>query len=134
MSSLPKLIKVAELIESLPEDMSDEEIHLTSRAYYQMREVFSRMFINSYAVETALRASQYQDMRQDSVWMLYTKIRLAQSYQTMSEYDSVEFYIKQIIPLSDSVKHPDDCWVALHYATNLCLSLLTIWQTTNLMR
>lgn len=134
MSSLPKLIKVAELIESLPEDMSDEEIHLTSRAYYQMGEVFSRMFINSYAAETALRASQYQDMRQDSVWMLYTKIRLAQSYQTMSEYDSVEFYIKQIIPLSDSVKHPDNYWVALHYATNLCLSLLTIWQTINLMR
>lgn len=114
MSSLPKLIKVAELIESLPEDMSDEEIHLTSRAYYQMGEVFSRMFINSYAAETALRASQYQDMRQDSVWMLYTKIRLAQSYQTMSEYDSVEFYIKQIMPLSDSVKHPDDYWVALN--------------------
>lgn len=52
---MPKLIKTAALVENLPEDMTDEEIHLTSRAYYQMAYVFQKMIMTSYAVETALK-------------------------------------------------------------------------------
>ncbi len=112
-SALPKLIKTVELIESLPEDMNDEELHLTSRAYYQMGHVFQTMIINSYAAETALRASQYQEIRQDTTWMLYTKVRLATQYQNMEEIDSVEYYIEQITALSDSVKYLQEYYMTL---------------------
>ena len=113
ISALPKLIKVAELVERLPEDMTDEEMYLTARAYYQMGEVFMRMFINSYETETALRAARYQEMRQDTAWMLHTKIRIASSHQVMGNIDSVDHYINQIIPLSDSVNHIMDYYTTL---------------------
>ena len=115
-SAMPKLIKTAALVENLPEDMTDEEIHLTSRAYYQMAYVFQKMIMTSYAVETALRASQYQDMRQDTAWMLFTKIRLAEYYQVTKNKDSVDYYLKQVIPLSDSVKYTYEYNTALRLA------------------
>lgn len=70
IGAMPKFIKTAELIERLPEDMSDEEMHLTSRTYYQMGEIFGKTDIYSYEIETMKRASYYQEFRQDTLWML----------------------------------------------------------------
>ena len=114
LSALPKYIKTAELVEGLPEDMSDEELHLTSRAYYQMGNVFRNMFMNSYEIEAFLRSSQYQDIRQDSTWMLYTKVALANAHQIVFNNDSVDYYLEQIIPLSDSINHFLEYHLTLH--------------------
>lgn len=105
LAAMPKLIKTAELLENLPEDMSDEEMNLTARAYYQMGIIFDHMFINSYETETMLRSSKYQEIRQDSTWLLRIKVKIALNYHVMTNIDSAEYYIKQIIPLSDSTKH-----------------------------
>lgn len=114
LSALPMLIKTAELVEGLPEDMSDEEMHLTSRAYYQMGNVFGNLFMNSYEIEAFHRAAQYQDMRQDSTWMLYTKVALAKAHQIVFNNDSVDYYLEQIIPLSDSINHFLEYHMTLH--------------------
>ena len=45
IEALSHLIKTDEINESLPEDMTDEEMHLTAKAYYQMGYVFDMMFI-----------------------------------------------------------------------------------------
>lgn len=114
LSALPMFIKTAELVEGLPEDMSDEEMHLTSRAYYQMGNVFRNLFMNSYEIEAFHRAAQYQDMRQDSTWMLYTKVALAKAHQIVFNNDSVDYYLEQIIPLSDSINHFLEYHMTLH--------------------
>lgn len=114
LSALPMFIKTAELVEGLPEDMSDEEMHLTSRAYYQMGNVFRNLFMNSYEIEAFHRAAQYQDMRQDSTWMLYTKVALANAHQIVFNNDSVDYYLEQIIPLSDSINHFLEYHMTLH--------------------
>lgn len=114
LSALPKFIKTAELVEGLPEDMSNEELHLTSRAYYQMGNVFRNMFMNPYEIETYHRATQYQDIRHDSTWMLYTKVALANAHQIVFNNDSVDYYLEQIIPLSDSINHFLEYHLTLH--------------------
>lgn len=119
ISAMPKLIKISELVENLPEDMTDEEMHLIARAYYQMGYIFENMFINSYEAETMLRASKYQDIRHDSLWMLRTKVKLALSHQVMKNIDSVEYYLKEITPLSDSIKYFTEYYMTLYIeATN----------------
>ena len=114
IGAMPKFIKTAELIERLPEDMSDEEMHLTSRAYYQMGEIFGKTDIYSYEIETIKRASYYQEFRQDTLWMLRSRRHIASAFQVMREYDSVDYYLKQIVPLSDSSKYVEEYWRMLH--------------------
>ena len=114
LPALNKFIKTAELVESLPEDMNDEELHLTARSYYQMGNVFVEMSNNAYQIETFLRASQYQNIRQDTAWRLYTKVALASSHLLVNNLDSVDYYLDQIKPLTDSTKFPYEYYRTLH--------------------
>ena len=60
--------------------------------------------------------SEPRNIRQDTAWMLFTKIRLAEYYQVTKNKDSVDYYLKQVIPLSDSVKYTYEYNTALRLA------------------
>ena len=60
LQAFPHFIHVAGNLEYLPEDMTDEEMLLASRAYYQMAYVFRRKMANN--AEIALTGISHAEM------------------------------------------------------------------------
>ena len=103
MQAFPHFIQVAEKLEYLPEDMTDEEMLLASRAYFQMAHVF-RLKIESNAEIDALRwALGYQRKVQDTTWIVKTSLELAFSFETLMENDSTRAYLDRMMPFMDTV-------------------------------
>ena len=103
MRAFPYFIQVAEKLEYLPEDMTDEEMLLASRAYYQMAYVFRRKIATNVEIDALQWALAYQRMVQDTTWMVRSSLELASAFSTIKETDSARYYHDFVTPYLDTV-------------------------------
>ena len=103
MRAFPYFIQVAEKLEYLPEDMTNEEKLLASRAYYQMAYVFRRKMANNAEIDALRWALAYQRMVQDTTWMVRSSLELANAFSTLKESDSARYYHDFVTPYLDTV-------------------------------
>ena len=103
MRAFPYFIQVAEKLEYLPEDMTDEEMLLASRAYYQMAYVFRRKIATNVEIDALQCALAYQRMVQDTTWMVRSSLELANAFSTLKESDSARYYYDFVMPYLDTV-------------------------------
>ncbi len=103
MRAFPYFIQVAEKLEYLPEDMTDEEMLLASRAYYQMAYVFRRKIATNVEIDALQWALAYQRMVQDTTWMARSSLELASAFSTIKETDSARYYHDFVTPYLDTV-------------------------------
>ena len=103
MEAFPHFIQVAERLEVLPEDMSSDEKLLVSQAYFQMGLVFKRKIETNAEIDALKRALYYQQMANDSAWILRTTLTLARAYSVIKESDSARYYLNRVAPLIDTV-------------------------------
>ncbi len=108
MQAFPHFIQVAGKLEYLPEDMTDEEMLLASRAYYQMAHVFKRKIENNAEIDALRWALGYQKRIQNTTWMVWTTQSLASAFQTIMEDDSARIYLNWVMPYLDTVS--DNVW------------------------
>ena len=108
MQAFPHFIQMAERLEYLPEDMTDEEMLLASRAYYQMAYVFGRKIESNAEIDALRWALGYQKRVRDTVWMARSAQSLANAFQTIKEEDSARFYLDWVMPYLDTVS--DNVW------------------------
>ncbi|MBR5603947.1 MAG: hypothetical protein IKW51_07035, partial [Bacteroidales bacterium] len=93
VEAFSKFIEVVELLEILPEDMSDDEISLVSRSYYQMSHIAKNVLANSAEIDMLKRALFYQDMIDDSNLYARVIVNLASAYTTFELNDTARYYI-----------------------------------------
>ena len=103
MRAFPYFIQVAEKLEYLPEDMTDEEMLLASRTYYQMAYVFRRKIATNVEIDALQWALAYQRMVQDTTWMVRSSLELASAFSTIKETDSARYYHDFVTPYLDTV-------------------------------
>ena len=103
MQAFPYFIQVAEKLEYLPEDMTDEEMLLASRAYYQMAYVFRRKMANNAEIDALRWALAYQRMVQDTTWIVRSSLELASAFSALKETDSARYYHDFVTPYLDTV-------------------------------
>lgn len=109
MLALPHFFEVANSLERLPEDMTDKEMLLTSKAYYQMAQVFRQKMENNAEIDVLRRALDYQKKVCDTTWVIHSSLQLAGSLETIKENDSAWFYLNKVMPLIDTVAdHVED--------------------------
>ena len=122
LAAFPHFIQVAEKLEVLPNDMTDEEKLLASRAYYQMAHVFGWKMENNAEIDALRWALGYQRQVGDTTWMAWTSLKLANAFWTVKEVDSARFYLDWVMPHLDTV--PDnvrDYITARHLLASLYL-------------
>ncbi len=122
LAAFPHFIQVAEKLEVLPNDMTDEEKLLVSRAYYQMAHVFGWKMENNAEIDALRWALGYQRQVGDTTWMAWTSLKLANAFWTVKEVDSAWFYLDWVMPHLDTV--PDnvrDYITARHLLASLYL-------------
>ena len=120
MQAFPYFIQVAEKLEYLPEDMTDEEMLLASRAYYQMAYVFRWKIENNAEIDALRWALGYQRMIQDTTWMVRSSLELASAFSTLKETDSARYYHDFVKPYLDTVAGDlNDYFIARHVLSDL---------------
>ena len=121
--AFPVLLKVAETLEVLPEDMTDEEQLLASRAYYQMAYVFRRKIVTNSEIDALRWALDYQRRVQDTTWIIRTSLELASAFSTLMEDDSARSYLDLVMPCLDTVSGDlDNYFSAQHVLADLYYS------------
>ena len=103
LQAFPHFVHVAGNLEYLPEDMTDEEMLLASRAYYQMAYVFRRKIAKNAEIDALRWALAYQRMAQDTTWMVRSSLELANAFSTLKESDSARYYHDFVTPYLDTV-------------------------------
>ena len=103
LQAFPHFISVAEKLEYLPENMTDEEMLLASRAYYQMAYVFQRKIENNAEIDALRWALGYQKTVQDTTWMIRSSLQLANAFSSLKENDSARYYLDFVMPYLDTV-------------------------------
>ena len=118
MQAFPYFIQVAEKLEYLPEDMTDEEMLLASRAYYQMAHVFRFKIENNAEIDALKQALFYQRTVNDSTWIFRSSLELAHAFFVIKESDSARYYYNEILPYIDTLSGDLDDY----YSAQLLLS------------
>ena len=108
LQAFPHFVHAAGNLEYLPEDMTDEEMLLASRAYYQMAYVFGRKIENNAEIDALRWALAYQKQVDDTTWMVWTSRTLANAFENVKEIDSARFYLDWVMPHLDTT--PDNVW------------------------
>jgi DNA-binding CsgD family transcriptional regulator len=123
MKAFPHFIQVAGKLEHLPEDMTDEEMLLASRAYYQMAYVFRRKIENNAEIDALRWALAYQRRVQDTTWIVRSSLQLANAFSTLKENDSARYYHDFVIPYLDTISGDlNDYFTAQHVLSDLYYS------------
>ena len=121
--AFPHFIQVAEKLEYLPEDMTDEEMLLASRAYYQMAYVFRCKMENNAEIDALRWALGYQRNVQDTTWIIRSSLDLADAFSTLMENDSARYYLNYVMPCLDTVAGDlNDYFIAQHVLSDLYYS------------
>ena len=115
--AFPKFIEVVKLLEILPEDMSNDEISLVSRSYYQMSHVAANLLANSAKIDMLKRALFYQDMIVDSNFYARVTVNLASAYTVFEFNDTAQYYINLASPYIDTIS--DDLYNYIKFQTTL---------------
>ena len=103
MRAFPYFIQVAEKLEYLPEDMTNEEKLLVSRAYYQIAYVLGRKMENNAEIDALRWALGYQNKIGDTMWITRSSLSLAHAFQNIMETDSARYYLDNVMPYMDTV-------------------------------
>ena len=103
LPAIPHFIQVAEQLEYLPEDMTDEEMLLASRAYFQMAHVFRLKIENNAEIDALRWALGYQRKVQDTMWIVRSSLELAHAFENLMENDSARAYLDGVMPFMDTV-------------------------------
>ena len=120
MRAFPYFIQVAEKLEYLPEDMTNEEKLLASRAYYQMAYVFRRKMANNAEIDALRWALAYQRMVQDTTWIVRSSLELANAFSTLKENDSTRYYFDFLTPYLDTVSDDlNNYFIAQHLLSDI---------------
>ena len=102
--SLSKFIDALNLIETLPEYMTEEEKHLTSKTYRNISRLCLSKLENNIKKITIQRALYYQNISEEVDSILFSNIylSLAGLFQSKTETDSILFYLNMAKPYIDS--------------------------------
>ena len=106
--ALYKFIDVLDLVENLPEDMTESEKHLASRSYNNISRVLSSKLVVGEMNEAARKSYYYQNISNEIDAQVFPMICLAMAAVYDSEMesgnpDSVMYYTKMAIPLIDTI-------------------------------
>ena len=103
--SLYKFIDALSLIETLPEDMTEEEKHLASKVYNNINGIFISVYDNHFGALSAKRALHYQKIANeiDSIIFPSVCLAMASSLTSETEADSVMLYLKMAEPYLDTI-------------------------------
>ena len=103
--SLYKFIDALSLIETLPEDMTEEEKHLASKVYNNINHIFISVYDNHFGALSAKRALHYQKIANeiDSIIFPSVCLAMASSFTSETEADSVMLYLKMAEPYLDTI-------------------------------
>lgn len=94
--------QVVDSLEILPEDMTDDEMRLVSKAYYQMGRILDQKMV-PLDVELYERACYYQEMLHDTALLSQTWFSLALNNMSPSGAKEARPYIKKVMAITDSV-------------------------------
>ena len=103
--SLYKFIDALSLIETLPEDMTEEEKHLASKVYNNINGIFISVYDYHFDALSAKRALHYQKIANeiDSIIFPSVCLAMASSFTSETEADSVMLYLKMAEPYLDTI-------------------------------
>ena len=103
--SLYKFIDALSLIETLPEDMTEEEKHLASKVYNNINHIFISVYDYHFDALSAKRALHYQklDNEIDSIIFPSVCLAMASTFTSETEADSVMLYLKMAEPYLDTI-------------------------------
>ena len=103
--SLYKFIDALSLIETLPEDMTEEEKHLASKVYNNINHIFISVYDYHFGALSAKRALHYQKIANeiDSIIFPSVCLAMASSFTSETEADSVMLYLKMAEPYLDTI-------------------------------
>ena len=102
--SLSKFIDALSLIETLPEDMTEEEKHLASKVYTNISRLCLSKLENNINMIVIRRALYYQNISEEVDTIVLSKICLdiAGQFQSKNESDSILYYLNMAEPYIDS--------------------------------
>ena len=103
IEALPHFFAVANRLEWLPEDMTEDEMLLTSKAYFQMANVFRPKMETNAEIDALRQALRYQTAISDTAWIIRSSLQLANALEVIQESDSASFYLNRVMPLIDTV-------------------------------
>lgn len=115
MEALPHFFKVANRLEKLPEDMTNEEMLLASKAYYQMANVFGAKMEHNAEIDALHQALGFQTAIHDTTWMIRSSLQLASALEIIQENDSASFYLNRVMPLLDTVSDDVEDYTRARY-------------------
>ncbi len=103
--SLYKFIDALSLIETLPEDMTEEEKHLASKVYSNINHIFISVYDYHFDALSAKRALHYQKIANeiDSIIFPSVCLAMASTFTSETEADSVMLYLKMAEPYLDTI-------------------------------
>lgn len=103
LQAFPHFVHVAGNLEYLPEDMTEDEMLLTSMAYFQMANVFAPKMEHNAEIDALRQALRYQTAIPDTAWIIRSSLQLADALEVIQENDSALFYLNRVMPLIDTV-------------------------------
>lgn len=115
MEALPHFFAVANRLERLPEDMTEDEMLLTSKAYFQMADVFRQKMEHNAEIDALRQALRYQTVIPDTVWIIRSSLQLANALEVIQENDSASFYLNRVIPLIDTVSGDVEDYISAQF-------------------
>ena len=77
LQAFPHFVHVAGNLEYLPEDMTEDEMLLTSMAYFQMANVFAPKMEHNAEIDALRQALRYQIAIPDTAWIIRSSLQLA---------------------------------------------------------
>lgn len=98
-------IDVLRMIESLPENMSDDEKHLASKAYCNITRILSKRLETNVIVDAARNAYNYQRIADeiDTLTFPMACLLYAATFNPATASDSMIHYTKMAIPFIDTI-------------------------------
>ena len=115
LAAFPHFFEVANRLEKLPEDMTNEEMLLASKAYYQMANVFGAKMEHNAEIDALHQALGFQTAIHDTTWMIRSSLQLASALEIIQENDSASFYLNRVMPLLDTVSDDVEDYTRARY-------------------
>ncbi len=115
LQAFPHFVHVAGNLEYLPEDMTEDEMLLTSKAYFQMATVFRQKMETNAEIDALRQALHYQTAIPDTAWIIRSSLQLADALEVIQENDSASFYLNRVMPLIDTVSGDVEDYISARF-------------------
>ena len=115
LQAFPHFVHVAGNLEYLPEDMTEDEMLLTSMAYFQMANVFAPKMEHNAEIDALRQALRYQIAIPDTAWIIRSSLQLANALEVIQENDSASFHLNRVMPLIDTVSGDVEDYISARF-------------------